>query len=55
MFEQNLQVAAQMDGDYKEKVLKQCLGQMNTFLIRYHFALFFDVRLINDRWCCFRF
>ena len=34
MFEQNLQVAAQIDGDFKEQVLKLCLKQMNTFLIR---------------------
>lgn len=35
MFEQNLQVAAQIDGDFREQVLKLCLKQMNTFLIRY--------------------
>ncbi|TMS09850.1 Exocyst complex component 3 [Larimichthys crocea] len=34
MFEQNLQVAAQIDGDFKEQVLRLCLKQMNTFLIR---------------------
>lgn len=34
MFEQNLQVAAQIDGDFREQVLKLCLKQMNTFLIR---------------------
>ncbi|KAM6918888.1 exocyst complex component 3 [Xenentodon cancila] len=35
MFEQNLQVAAQIDGDFREKVLKLCLRQMTSFLIRY--------------------
>uniref|UniRef100_A0AAV2JWT4 Exocyst complex component 3 n=1 Tax=Knipowitschia caucasica TaxID=637954 RepID=A0AAV2JWT4_KNICA len=35
MFEQNLQVAAQIDGDFREQVLKLCLKQMNFFLLRY--------------------
>lgn len=35
MFEQNLQVAAQIDADFREQVLKLCLRQMNSFLIRY--------------------
>ncbi|KAM9789548.1 exocyst complex component 3 [Neosynchiropus ocellatus] len=35
MFEQNLQVAAQIDANFREQVLKLCLKQMNTFLVRY--------------------
>ncbi|XP_061587501.1 exocyst complex component 3 [Cololabis saira] len=35
MFEQNLQVAAQIDGDFREQVLKLCLRQMTSFLVRY--------------------
>ncbi|XP_034038723.1 exocyst complex component 3 [Thalassophryne amazonica] len=35
MFEQNLQVAAQIDDDFREQVLKLCLKQMYTFLTRY--------------------
>lgn len=42
MFEQNLQVAAQIDGDFKEQVLKLCLKQMNSFLIRSVFSYFFS-------------
>ena len=35
MFEQNLQVAAQVNDSFKEKVLEQCLKQMSSFLHRW--------------------
>ncbi|XP_076601047.1 exocyst complex component 3 [Chaetodon auriga] len=50
MFEQNLQVAAQIDGDFKEQVLKLCLKQMNTFLIRYREeAIVYKEEHLRDR------
>lgn len=35
MFEQNLQVAAQINTSFKEQVLRLCLKQMTSFLVRY--------------------
>uniref|UniRef100_A0A8C1CGM5 Exocyst complex component 3-like n=1 Tax=Cyprinus carpio TaxID=7962 RepID=A0A8C1CGM5_CYPCA len=35
MFEQNLQVAAQISETFKEQLLRVCLKQMNSFLVRY--------------------
>ncbi|XP_073347703.1 exocyst complex component 3 [Pagrus major] len=50
MFEQNLQVAAQIDGDFREQVLKLCLKQMNTFLIRYREeAMVYKEEHLRDR------
>lgn len=50
MFEQNLQVAAQIDGDFKEQVLKLCLKQMNSFLIRYREeAMLYKEEHLRDR------
>ncbi|XP_061925686.1 exocyst complex component 3 isoform X1 [Entelurus aequoreus] len=50
MFEQNLQVAAQIDGDFKEQVLKLCLKQMNSFLVRYREeAVLYKEEHLRDR------
>ncbi|XP_037837808.1 exocyst complex component 3 isoform X4 [Kryptolebias marmoratus] len=50
MFEQNLQVAAQINGDFKEEVLKLCLKQMNFFLIRYRDqAVMYKEEHLRDR------
>ncbi|KAM3604687.1 uncharacterized protein V6R79_014875 [Siganus canaliculatus] len=50
MFEQNLQVAAQIDGDFKEQVLKLCLKQMNSFLIKYREeAVLYKEEHLRDR------
>ncbi|XP_072296653.1 exocyst complex component 3 [Eucyclogobius newberryi] len=50
MFEQNLQVAAQIDGDFREQVLKLCLKQMNTFLLRYREeAVLYKEEHLRDR------
>ncbi|KAJ8406930.1 hypothetical protein AAFF_G00292060 [Aldrovandia affinis] len=35
MFEQNLQVAAQINETFKEQVLRLCVKQMSSFLLRY--------------------
>ncbi|KAM6948457.1 exocyst complex component 3 [Aplochiton taeniatus] len=50
MFEQNLQVAAQIDDTFKEQVLKLCLKQMNSFLLRYREeAVGFKEEHLKDR------
>ncbi|CAM4587460.1 hypothetical protein PO909_031514 [Leuciscus waleckii] len=50
MFEQNLQVAAQINETYKEQVLKVCLKQMNSFLVRYREeAICFKEEHLKDR------